>query len=77
MSPFEDFMASRVHGFHPAWLRVAIYELHVNGTLAEVRPVMIAADQAWSLENDHVKGTEIFRQIAGMYPKDARARPWL
>jgi len=39
--------------------------------------LLIAADQAWFLENDHVKGTEIFRQIAEMFPNDKVAQLWL
>jgi tetratricopeptide (TPR) repeat protein len=39
--------------------------------------LFIAADQAWFLENDHVKGTELFRQIAEMYPNSARSETWL
>jgi Flp pilus assembly protein TadD len=39
--------------------------------------MMIAAEEAWFLEDDHVKGTEIFQQIAEAYPKDPRAVTWL
>jgi tetratricopeptide (TPR) repeat protein len=39
--------------------------------------LFIAADQAWFLENDHVKGTELFRQIAEMFPSDKAAQLWL